>query len=68
MPAIRIVQKKNNSLYIAIPRSIAEEANITRGTHLIIHQVNGRQLIYTKVQTDLNIPLPSDNENSPYEN
>ena len=68
MPEIRIVQKKNNSLYIAIPRSIAQDAYITRGSHLLVHQINGNQLIYTRVDTDLNIPLPSDNENNPYEN
>ncbi len=67
MSFIRIVQRRQNCLYIAIPKVVAHDANIKRGDYLIAHQINGRQLIYTRVQTDLKIPLAKDESNQPYE-
>ncbi len=53
MALVRRLQRKKNTRYIAIPRVFCDQMSLAAGQHFLIHVVNDRQLVLTKVQEDL---------------
>ncbi len=53
MALIRKVQGRGGARYVAIPRVLCDHMSIVSGQHMLIHSINSRQVVYTKVDEDL---------------
>ena len=47
------VQKKGSGLYVCIPKMFGAIMNFRRGTYVLLHSINDRQLMLTIVDDDL---------------
>lgn len=53
MALVRRLQRKKNVRYLAIPRVFCDQMSLHAGQYFLIHVVNDRQLVLTKVAEDV---------------
>lgn len=66
MAIVRKVQRKGTSRYIAIPLVICDRMNINAGQYMLIHVINDRQILYTKVDEDVPVIRLEEDKASTY--
>ncbi len=53
MSFVRRIQRKGSLLYLNIPRHLREDMELLSGEYLLIHQINERQFVVSKINDDL---------------